>query len=786
MPALTPTDTREFIYAILNSSQRQRLETDWQLDFAYSVPGVGRYRVNAYFQRGTIGAAFRLIPTETVPIETLGLPTVVRSFSKKPRGIVLVTGPTGSGKSTTLASLINEINETRDEHIMTIEDPIEFLHSHKRCIVNQRELGADAPSFALALKAALRQDPDVILVGEMRDMETIGTALTAAETGHLVFATLHTQDAPQTIDRIIDVFPPAQQGQIRAQLAIGLQGVVTQTLIPTADGAGRCVAAEVLVPTPGVRNLIREGKTHQIYSLIQTGGQHGMQTMDASLAGLVRENRITMAVAETRSSEPGEMRKLVHSPRRPVAAGVPGGSSSSTRRPRRRRHAALDVAPAGRGRLMAAASFTYKAVDASGIPSTGEIVGATKAAVTDELKARGLTVMDLKERKSGLQMEITLVKRVKAQELTIMTRQLATMISSGMTLLRAFYVLEEQIENKLLRDTVGAVREDIESGISFSEALAKHPKIFSPLYVAMVRAGEAGGVLEESLERTADQLEKDDSLRRQVKSAMAYPTVVMAFAFMVLIGLIAFIVPVFVGVFKDFGGELPLITKFTVSMSKAVTGQWYILIARRDRRLRRLQEVAQVGLGPPAVGPPAPADPVQDRPDRAEDRARALVAHLLRALLRGRADHAGDRGHGPDGRQRRRRGRHGRGHRVGQVRRSDRRPAQGRPDLPGDGRADDRRRRGDGQPRHDAHQGRGLLRGRGGRGHQGPHVDPRAGHDRARRRHRRLHRDRDVHADVQGLRRDPVARCPTGREMSPSGLIGHGGCSSLRANPSRC
>jgi twitching motility protein PilT len=313
MPKLTPTDTREIVYAILNSSQRQRLETDWQLDFAYSVPGVGRFRVNTYFQRSTIGAAFRLIPTTTVPIETLGLPSVVREFSRKPRGIVLVTGPTGSGKSTTLASLINEINETRDDHIMTIEDPIEFLHNHKRCIVNQRELGADAPSFALALKAALRQDPDVILVGEMRDMETIGTALTAAETGHLVFATLHTQDAPQTIDRIIDVFPPAQQGQVRSQLAIGLQGVVTQTLVPTADGQGRAVAAEVLIPTPGVRNLIREGKTHQIYSLIQTGGAHGMQTMDTSLANLVLSGSITMATAESRSSNPEELRKLVQS-----------------------------------------------------------------------------------------------------------------------------------------------------------------------------------------------------------------------------------------------------------------------------------------------------------------------------------------------------------------------------------------------------------------------------------------------------------------------------------------
>jgi twitching motility protein PilT len=311
LPKLTPTDTREIVYAILTNSQRQRLETDWQLDFAYSIPGHARFRVNTYFQRGSISAAFRLIPTETVPIEQLGLPSVIRDFAKKPRGLVLVTGPTGSGKSTTLASIINEINETRDEHILTIEDPIEFLHKHKRCIVNQRELGTDAPSFALGLKAALRQDPDVILVGEMRDMETIGTALTAAETGHLVFATLHTQDAPQTVDRIIDVFPPAQQGQVRAQLAIGLQGIVTQTLIPTADGIGRCVAAEVLVPTPGVRNLIREHKTHQIYSLIQTGGSHGMQTMDMSLASLVRRGRITMEMAESRSSNPSELKRLL-------------------------------------------------------------------------------------------------------------------------------------------------------------------------------------------------------------------------------------------------------------------------------------------------------------------------------------------------------------------------------------------------------------------------------------------------------------------------------------------
>jgi len=260
-----------------------------------------------------MGAVLRTIPHEIRLLEDLGVPPQVANFCTLPRGFVLVTGPTGSGKSTTLAALLDLINRDHRKHIMTVEDPIEFLHAHKRSLVNQRELGTDTHSFAAALKHVLRQDPDVILVGEMRDMETIATALTAAETGHLVFATLHTQDAPQTVDRIIDVFPPAQQGQVRAQLAIGLQGIVTQTLIPTADGAGRCVAAEVLVPTPGVRNLIREGKTHQIYSLIQTGGQHGMQTMDASLAGLVRDGRITMAMAETRASEPAEMRKLVES-----------------------------------------------------------------------------------------------------------------------------------------------------------------------------------------------------------------------------------------------------------------------------------------------------------------------------------------------------------------------------------------------------------------------------------------------------------------------------------------
>jgi twitching motility protein PilT len=310
-PAMTPQQTREVVYSILTNDQRQRLETDWQIDFAYSIPGKARFRVNSYFQRASLSAAFRLIPSEMPALRDLGLPPVLQEFTKKPRGFVLVTGPTGSGKSTTLAAMLDSINEERHEHILTIEDPIEFLHKHKKCIVNQRELGADAQSFALGLKAALRQDPDVILVGEMRDLETISTALTAAETGHLVFATLHTQDTAQTVDRIVDVFPPDQQQQVRVQLSVSLQGIVTQQLLPKADGQGRTVATEVLVPTPAVRNLIREGKTHQIYSALQTGAQFGMQTMDTALAQLVREQKITRELAEARSSTPEELRRLM-------------------------------------------------------------------------------------------------------------------------------------------------------------------------------------------------------------------------------------------------------------------------------------------------------------------------------------------------------------------------------------------------------------------------------------------------------------------------------------------
>jgi twitching motility protein PilT len=295
-PILTPPIIQRVMYAALTQKQREKFEENLELDFAYSVPGRARFRVNLYRQRDALGAAFRIIPFEIKKLEDLGVPPSVANFASLPRGFVLVTGPTGSGKSTTLAALIDLANRTRSEHIMTVEDPIEFLHRHQRCIVNQREVGEDTWSFANALKHVLRQDPDIILVGEMRDLETISVALTAAETGHLVFATLHTQDAAQTIDRVIDVFPPHQQQQVRVQLAGALQGVVCQTLAKTRDGRGRAVATEVLVATPAVRNLIREGKTHQIYSAMQAGAKHGMHTMDQHLADLVMKGKISYEV----------------------------------------------------------------------------------------------------------------------------------------------------------------------------------------------------------------------------------------------------------------------------------------------------------------------------------------------------------------------------------------------------------------------------------------------------------------------------------------------------------
>lgn len=312
-PVLAAADTRELVLGIMSEAQRARLEMDSEFDFAHSIPGEARFRVNVYFQRNSIGAAFRLIPTEIRSIAELGLPSILNELADKRRGFVIITGPTGSGKSTTLAAMIDHINRTRTEHVITIEDPIEYLHSHDRCIINQREVGADTQSFAHALRHVLRQDPDVILIGEMRDLETVAAALTAAETGHLVFATLHTIDATQTVDRIIDVFPPHQQSQVRVQLAGALQGIVSQQLVPTSDSAGRAVAAEVLVPTPAVRNLIREGKSHQLTTAMQTGSQHGMVTMDTALADMYLRGEIAFDTAIQRAVDSNTLQTFIHS-----------------------------------------------------------------------------------------------------------------------------------------------------------------------------------------------------------------------------------------------------------------------------------------------------------------------------------------------------------------------------------------------------------------------------------------------------------------------------------------
>lgn len=311
MKPLTPRDTMEMILSLLSEEQRRRFETELELDFAYSIPGVSRFRANVFQQRNSMGAVFRVIPIKIPTMDELALPKVCRFLADRPRGLVLVTGPTGSGKSTTLAAMINHINETRAQHIITLEDPIEFMHRNKKAFVNQREIGEDTHSFAAALKRVLRQDPDVILVGEMRDLETISAAITAAETGHLVLATLHTTGGPETVDRIIDVFPPHQQQQVRMQLSNTLEGVLSQVLLRSTDGRGRTMAMEIMLGIPAISNLIREGKTHQMETIIQGGAQLGMQTLDQHLKNLLTAGKITFEEAISKAKNPRELAAMV-------------------------------------------------------------------------------------------------------------------------------------------------------------------------------------------------------------------------------------------------------------------------------------------------------------------------------------------------------------------------------------------------------------------------------------------------------------------------------------------
>ena len=311
-PPMTPAQTKQLAYSVLTDAQKHRFEENLELDFSFGLKGLSRFRANLFNQKGAVGCVFRAIPYEIKSFEALGLPQVVSDLCKKPRGLVLVTGPTGSGKSTTLASMVDKINIDRHDHILTIEDPIEFLHNHKNCIVNQREVAADTHGFGDALRTALRQDPDVVLVGEMRDLETIEMALRIAETGHLTFATLHTNSAYSTINRIIDVFPAEQQAQVRTQLSLVLEGIMCQALLPKASGDGRAMALEILIPNPAIRNLIREDKIHQIYSMMQTGqDKFGMQTFNQSLATLYLKKVITLEVAMQRSSNVDELKDLI-------------------------------------------------------------------------------------------------------------------------------------------------------------------------------------------------------------------------------------------------------------------------------------------------------------------------------------------------------------------------------------------------------------------------------------------------------------------------------------------
>src|ERR671910_687583 len=324
---LAPSETKQLAYSVLTDAQKKRFEENLELDFSFGIKGIARFRCNMFNQRGAVGAVYRVIPEKIRTFQELGLPAVIGNLAERPRGLVLVTGPTGSGKSTTLAAMIDKINKERHDHILTIEDPIEFVHQHQSCLVNQREVHSDTDSFSNALRAALREDPDVVLIGEMRDLETVEAALRIAETGHLTFGTLHTNSASSTINRIIDVFPSHQQAQIRTQLSLVIEGIVCQALLPKADGKGRVASLEILVPTAGIRNLIREDKVHQIYSAMQTGQEKlGMQTMNQSLATLYFKRKITLDTAMTSSSNRDELQEMINRGTGVVAGAGMGGA----------------------------------------------------------------------------------------------------------------------------------------------------------------------------------------------------------------------------------------------------------------------------------------------------------------------------------------------------------------------------------------------------------------------------------------------------------------------------
>ena len=458
LPQLTPAETKQLAYSVMTDSQKHRFEENLELDFSFGLKGLARFRANVFNQRGATAAVFRVIPFEIKSFNQLGLPAVVSKLCDKPRGLVLVTGPTGSGKSTTLAAMIDKINTERHDHILTIEDPIEFVHMNKNCVVNQREVHADTKSFTDALRAALREDPDVVLIGEMRDLETIESALRIAETGHLTFGTLHTNSASSTINRIIDVFPAHQQPQIRAQLSLVLEGIMCQSLLPKADGKGRAMCMEILVPNAAIRNLIREDKIHQIYSAMQSGqDKFGMQTFNQSLATAYFQKQITLEVALARSSNPGRIAGN-DQPRRQPAEPQTSGRDGQRRRARQsartlvrytgeqQRH--RDGTERISSEEKSPCQFShFQARTHPGEKVSGERAAANKEVLATQLRRERITPGSIREKGKEFALPTFGSGKVKTKDIAIFFRQFSVMIDAGLPLVQCLEILAANQEN---------------------------------------------------------------------------------------------------------------------------------------------------------------------------------------------------------------------------------------------------------------------------------------------------------------------------------------------------
>jgi twitching motility protein PilT len=435
--------------SILNDGQKDTLEKNGEVDFSYIVPGISRFRVNAYKQRGSYGIAFRVISIKIPTLDDLGFPEILKTLAMKPRGLVLVTGPTGSGKSTTLAAMVHHINSNRKCHILTLEEPIEYLHTHRSSMVNQREVGGDTQSFHSGLRAALREDPDVIVIGEMRDLETISTAITAAETGHLVMSTLHTTGAEQTIDRIIDVFPPFQQQQVRVQLSAVLEGVISQQLIARHDRPGMIAVQEILIATNAVRNIIRDGKTNQVQTIIQTSSKLGMRSMDLSLAETVRRGVITRSRRSATRSTATSSRSTSPESSPPIQG-------------KERRHAGIQVQSHQQGRGILAGTITV----------------ASQSDVVQMLREKEYLPVSVEAVRGSQEISIGFLTKIKVKDIAIFCRQFHTMLNSGISIIQCLDILRQQFDNLKLRAVIADVYELVQKGSALSEAMRAHRDAF--------------------------------------------------------------------------------------------------------------------------------------------------------------------------------------------------------------------------------------------------------------------------------------------------------------------